>query len=103
MSPPRRRSTEHRQNWIHQAHAYRTNPQPHLRLRAHPFSFTLGLRLERLLKVLGVDARFGAPRQSIFFGQQNTRRRRVGFRNNPNLDPGNTECVHGHQPESLLK
>src|SRR5450759_3902671 len=62
MSPPRRRSTEHRQNWIHQAHAYRTNPQPHLRLRAHPFSFTLGLRLERLLKVLDVDARPGSPK-----------------------------------------
>ena len=30
-------------------------------------------------------------------------RRTVSFGNHPNLDPGNTECVHGHQPESLLK
>src|SRR5882672_6662715 len=40
---------------------------------------------------------------SIFLGQQNTGRRAIRFGNYPNLGPGNTECVHGHQPESLLK
>jgi hypothetical protein len=40
---------------------------------------------------------------SIFFWQQNTRRRTIRFCNHPNLDPRNTERVHGHQPESLLK
>ena len=42
-------------------------------------------------------------KRSIFFGQQNTRRRTVRFGDYPDLGPGNTECVHGYQPESLLK
>lgn len=78
-------------------------PSAVLRRRAYPVSFTLRLRLERLLKVLGINTCFGPMRQSILFGQQNTGRRAVGFGNHPNLNPGNTECVHGHQPESLLK
>jgi hypothetical protein len=41
--------------------------------------------------------------KSTFIGQQNTGRRTVGFGNHPELDPGNTECVHRHQPQSLLK
>jgi hypothetical protein len=44
-----------------------------------------------------------SSRMSVFLGQQNTGGRAVGFSNHPNLDPGNTQCVHGHQPESLLK
>jgi len=37
------------------------------------------------LEVLGVNTRFGPQHQSIFFGQQNTRRRAIGFGNHPNL------------------
>jgi hypothetical protein len=46
-----------------------------------------------------IGATIGALK-SIFFWQQNTGRRPVCFRNYPNLDARNTECVDGHQPES---
>ena len=40
-----------------------TSPQPLLRPRAYPGTLSLGLRLERLLKVLDVDARPGSPKR----------------------------------------
>ena len=41
--------------------------------------------LECLLKARGVKARLSPLRQSIFFGQQNTCRRTIGFSNHPEL------------------
>ena len=51
---------------------------------------------------LGVNCGFGPLRQSIFFGQQNTGRRAVGFGNHPKLFTG-ARVIGAQESEAVLQ